>query len=515
MRGFLSSFYALTITHQTAFVSNVHHASVERNGDKRIISSAERGMLMGRRLLILGLDCVPPELLFDRFRPDLPVVGELIKGGIHGKLRSIDPPITSPAWTCMTSGRSPGELGVYGFRHRKVGSYTDRYFAFADRIITPRLWETLSKRGFSVGTLGVPQTFPVKAVNGFMIASFLTPSKGSAFTHPGSLKEEIDRVSRFSGRYSTDERGYIIDVEEFRTDDKKRILHDVYEMTEKRFVVLRHLLTTREPEFLMAVFMGPDRLHHSFWKFFDPTHRRYVPGNPYENVLRDYYRYLDEEIGRTLALLPDDTGVIVASDHGAKRLDGAIAINEWLIKEGYLTLKKAPTEPTPLTEEMIDWERTRAWGWGGYYGRIFLNVAGREPQGTISPREVKAVRDELIERLSHITDENGREIGTVVHRPEDLYPVVRGDPPDLFVYFGDLYWRSASLVGRGMVHLAENDTGPDDANHARHGVFIGYNLKGGLRGRIDGLQIQQVAPTVLSLFGVAPPPDLHVQSILE
>ncbi len=470
---------------------------------------------MGDRLLIIGLDSVPPELLFDRFRMELPVMSELISGGLYGPLRSSDPPITAPAWACMTSGCSPGELGVYGFRHRRLGTYTERYFAFSDRITQPRLWETLSERGFSVGTLGVPQTFPVKAINGFMVSSFLTPSKDSRFTFPETLKDEIERVSRFQGRYSTKERGYIIDVEEFRTDNKQRILSDVYAMTEKRFAVLRHLLKTRGPEFLMAVFMGPDRLHHAFWKFSDPEHRRYVPGNPYEDVLLDYYRYLDEEIGRTLEVLPDGTGVIIASDHGVKRLDGAIAINEWLIKEGYLALKQTPSEPTPLAEEMIDWEKTSAWGWGGYYGRIFLNVIGREPQGTVPSGEVEAVCSELVERLSHIQDETGREIGTVAFQPRDLYPVARGDPPDLLVYFGDLFWRSAGAVGTGTVHMAENDTGPDDANHSRYGVFVGHNLKRGLRGRIDGLQIQQIAPTVLSLFGLVPPRDLTVRSILD
>lgn len=470
---------------------------------------------MKNRLLIIGLDSVPPELVFDRFRANLPVTNELISGGLHGPLCSVDPPITSPAWACMTSGYSPGELGVYGFRHRKLGSYTERYFAFSDRIDRPRLWEILSGHGLSVGTLGVPPTFPVKEINGFMISCFLTPSRDSEFTYPRRLKEEIDRTSRFHGRYSTKEQGYIIDVEDYRTDNKEQILNDVYAMTEKQFAVLRHLLKTRRPEFLMGVFIGPDRLQHAFWKFSDPEHRLYVPEHPYQHVLRDYYGYLDEEIGRTLEILPDHTGVIIVSDHGAKHLDGAIAINEWLIKEGYLALKQAPSEPTPLAEEMIDWGKTRAWGWGGYYGRIFLNVAGREPEGTIPPGEVELVRNELIERLSRIEDATGREIGTVVFRPEDLYPVVRGDPPDLLVYFGDLYWRSAGAVGMGAVHLAENDTGPDDANHSRYGVFIGYNLKRGLRGRIEGMHIQQVAPTVLSLFGVVPPPDLSVRSILD
>ena len=136
-------------------------------------------------------------------------------------------------------------------------------------------------------------------------------------------------------------------------------------------------------------------------------------------------------------------------------------------------------------------------------------------RGTIPSGEVEAVRTELIGRLSRIQDETGREIGTVAFRPEDAYSVVQGDPPDLLIYFGDLYWRSAGVVGTGVVRLAENDTGPDDANHSRHGVFVGYNLKGGLRGRIDDLHIQQITPPVLSLFGLVPPSDLAVQSILD
>ena len=48
---------------------------------------------------------------------------------------------------------------------------------------------------------------------------------------------------------------------------------------------------------------------------------------------------LDEQIGSVLELLDDDTLVLVVSDHGAQRLDGGFAINEWLIREGLLVLK--------------------------------------------------------------------------------------------------------------------------------------------------------------------------------
>jgi predicted AlkP superfamily phosphohydrolase/phosphomutase len=76
-----------------------------------------------------------------------------------------------------------------------------------------------------------------------------------------------------------------------------------------------------------------------------------------------------------------DTAVLVVSDHGAQPLMGGICINEWLMANGYLTLKEPPTEVLCLDQAAVDWSQTQVWGAGGYYARIFLNVQGREPQG--------------------------------------------------------------------------------------------------------------------------------------
>ena len=131
----------------------------------------------------------------------------------------------------------------------------------------------------------------------------------------------------------------------------------------------------------MLVEMGPDRLHHAFWRFYDPNHPDYVPGTPLEQAFRDYYRYLDSEVGSLIEGLGDDTAVMVVSDHGAQAMYGGIQINEWLMQNGYLTLVDPPSEPTPIGRCTIDWPRTRVWADGGYYSRIFLNVEGREPRG--------------------------------------------------------------------------------------------------------------------------------------
>lgn len=453
-----------------------------------------------RKVAVIGLDCAAPELVFDRFRADLPHLSRLIAEGRWGPLASTNPPITVPAWATMMSGRDPGELGIYGFRNRKDHSYDGYAIANAATLTVDRAWDVLSRAGKRVILLGVPQTYPIRPVNGCVVSDFLTPSTDSAYTHPPELKAEVERVAG----------GYVLDVEDFRTDDKAALLGRVYDKTRKHFAVARHLVATKPWDFFMMVEMGVDRIHHGFWSHMDPGHRRHEPGNPFQHAIRDYYRYVDAQIGHLLALMPADTALLVVSDHGARRLEGAICVNEWLIREGYLTLRdglQGAARPTPLRPEMVDWARTRAWGDGGYYGRLFLNCRGREPQGVVDPADYERVRTELVERIAGITDPEGRSLGSKAYRPEDLYREVRGVAPDLLVYFGDLAWRSVGSVGFDGIYTFDNDTGPDEANHDWFGIFI-LNRAGCEAGRLapgrqTGLRIADVGAIVLSLAGVA------------
>jgi predicted AlkP superfamily phosphohydrolase/phosphomutase len=450
--------------------------------------------------MVIGLDCADPALVFDRWRDELPNLGRLIDSGLHGPLRSTDPPITVPAWTSMMTGKDPGQLGFYGFRNRSDYSYDGMAFANSALVKEPAVWDILTAAGRRSILIGIPQTYPPKAINGLMVCDFLTPSKKARWTYPDDFK---DRVEEISG-------GYMIDVDDFRTDDKERLVEQVYEMTERRFRLARHLAAHEPWDFFMMVEMGPDRLHHGFWRFFDPTHRLYEPGHRFENVIRDYYLFLDERLGELLETVDDDTVVMVVSDHGVKAMVGGICVNDWLIEQGLLALKEQPSGPTALKPEMIDWSRTTAWGEGGYYSRIFMNVSGREPLGIVPAPEYEAVRARLREAFESITDDRGANIGTKALYAEDIYRATRNVPPDLLVYFGDLNWRSIGKVGNGTVHVFDNDTGPDDANHDYHGIFV---MSRG-RGRREDLSIYDVAPTILRLLDMDIPADMIGRSLV-
>jgi predicted AlkP superfamily phosphohydrolase/phosphomutase len=417
-----------------------------------------------------------------------------------GVLRSCDPPITVPAWSSMTSSRSPGALGFYGFRNRRDHSYDALAFADSRAVKLPRVWDILSERARDVIVLGVPQTYPVSPVNGVMVSCFLTPDiETSQYTYPAALKDEIKQVV---GRY-------MVDVPNFRTNVKEQLHADTEEMTEKRFRLAEHLLETRLWDLFFMVEMGTDRMHHAFWRFSDPEHRLDEPGNEFEGAMLDYYKGVDEKMGRLLGRFADeDTAVLVVSDHGAKRIEGGICINEWLRREGYLVLKEEPAGPVPLKPDMVDWARTTAWGEGGYYCRLFLNVEGREPEGLIPAADYERVREELKGKLEALGDDQGRPIGTVARRPEDLYAERQGVVPDLLVYFGGLYWRSMGQVGTGTVHVFENDTGPDDANHAHEGLYVLVG-EGVEPGRGPERDLRDIAPTLLELLGEPVPAEME------
>ncbi|MDA2913057.1 alkaline phosphatase family protein [Acidobacteriia bacterium AH_259_A11_L15] len=451
-----------------------------------------------RKVAVVGLDCVPPELVFERWRNELPCLKSLQEEGWSARLESVIPPITVPAWSCMMSGKDPGELGIYGFRNRKDHTYDGLSIANSTAVREDRVWDILGRAGKQVILLAVPGTYPPRPVNGSLVSCFLTPSAQSEFTYPASLKVEL--TQKFGP--------YRLDVENFRSEEKERILEQIYRMTEQHFAMARHLLSTRPWDFFMMVEMGTDRLHHAFWKFCDPSHRKYEKGNRFENAMLDYYRVVDRHLAELRPLLGEETSVFVVSDHGAQKMEGGICVNEWLQQEGYLSLAQPVTEMTPLAQVKIDWSKTKAWGEGGYYCRIFLNVRGREPQGVIAPGEVEGVREELARKLEAMLDDRGEPLGTKVYKPEEIYHAVRGVPPDLIVLFGNLRWRSVGSLGLGRVHTFENDTGPDDANHSRHGIFLLREPGLGKR-RLDDLNLLDVAPTILHRFGIPPPAGMH------
>ncbi|MDP9330561.1 MAG: alkaline phosphatase family protein [Actinomycetota bacterium] len=465
-------------------------------------------MQQGPRVAVIGLDCVTPQLLFGDLLDEVPNIRKLMDSGMHGDLASITPPITVPAWACAMTGRTPGQLGIYGFRNRKDNTYDGLSLVTSGSIKPPAVWDELGAQGMRSVLIGVPPGFPPpKDFPGWRVGCFLTPPSAERFAFPQELEVEI--TDELDG-----EGNYIFDIPDFRKAGYDVALEQVFAMTERRFKVARRLVKNKPWDFFMFCEIAPDRLHHVFWQHYDPRHPLHEPGNKYETAFQDYYRFLDREIGELMELIPSDAVTILMSDHGATPMMGGLCFNDWLIQEGYLHMTETLSGPTPIKDAPIDWSRSVAWGDGGYYGRLFLNVKGREPKGVIEPADYERVRDELITKLEAAPGPDGTPLGTKVLKPQDVYTEVNGVAPDLIVYFGDLEWRSIGSVGNPSLFTYENDTGPDGANHGRDGVFALAGLPTQPMGRVEGLSLVDVGPTILSLYGIDAPEGAVGRSFL-
>ncbi len=455
------------------------------------------------KICILGLDCCAPEIIFSDER--LANIRRLMDAGVWGRLESVIPPITVPAWMCMSTSQDPGSLGVYGFRNRTDHSYSGMGFANSRSITALAMWDQVAREGKKSILVGVPPGYPPRKVNGIAVGCFLTPdTTKDEFTHPPEVKQKLHELT---GHYE-------VDVQGFRTDKKDWLKKEIFELSRKQWTAVKWLLRNQEWDYFHYVDIGMDRVHHGFWDSYDPKHVQHVPGNPYQNVIPEYYRWIDSQMGEVLEMLDNDTIVLLVSDHGARRLDGGFVVNEWLVREGLLVLDEQPAQVTPLSKLKVNWAKTKVWSEGGYYARVFLNVQGREPQGAIPKQDYERFRDELKAKFEALTDDKGQPLGSLVFKPEEIYKSVHNVAPDLIVHFGALAWRSIGGVGYGRLHVQENDTGPDACNHAQFGMFLLAAPNCPLHGEYTGAKLLDIAPTLLDLAGYDIPPSMQGRSLV-
>jgi len=445
---------------------------------------------MTGRLLVIGLDCMGAEILSPPTLARMPHLAGLCTAGLGGALRSTMPPITVPAWTSMLSGRDPGELGLYGFRNRTGHTYASLRRADGTDVRAPRLWDLVGCAGGRSIVVGVPQTFPPPSIAGDVISGFDSIGSFAQSCAPRSLSRDLADLSE----------GYAFDVPDFRSVARETLIDTIAAMTRRRLEIMERLLATRPWHLAILCEIGPDRMHHCFWRDHDPDHPAHDPASPFRTAVTDYYRQLDEGIGRLLRQVDQDDHVLVVSDHGALPMRGGIGINEVLREAGWLVLTDSPDAAQPLDLGRVDWSRTRAWASGGYYARVFLNQKGREPDGLVLPEARAATLAELSALLSSIRLPDGRTLRADVLRTGDLYRRTRGYPPDLMVVFENLAVRALGSVGPGSLWAETNDTGPDQANHAWDGLYVLAGPRAP-RGRRDA-SILDVFPTACELLGL-------------
>ena len=423
-----------------------------------------------KKVFVFGIDGAPPELIFDRWIDELPNIKKLMDNGTHAKMNSTIPPSTIMAWNSMMSGKNPGEFDVYSYTTKdeegKMQLTTSKNFK------CERVWDTISKEGKKSIVLNVPLTYPIKPFNGFGASGFLTPEVNEKSIYPEKFLNIIkDKFPEYQFDVS-------VGLASYKNLGKEEMIEKIYKMTEIQIEVLKYLLQNEEWDFGMWVCIGTDRLQHTMWSTFDENHKDYNPENPHKTVLRDYYKYLDTKLAEILEILDENTTTIVVSDHGFNRMDGRVNLNDWLIKEGYLVMKQPITSLEKFDSEKVDWERTRAYAVGAYYGRIYFNNLNEE--------DTKILQNEIISKLKDFKKPDGTPMKMIFHKPQEVYTgeYVK-NAPSLYIYFDNLIWGANNDIGNQGLYSELTLIGSDEGGHAPQGIFITNGSKEGDTGEIE------------------------------
>jgi predicted AlkP superfamily phosphohydrolase/phosphomutase len=486
------------------------------------------------RTVIIGLDGATFRIIEPLVQEGrLPALAHLMREGTSAPLRSTILPNSFPGWASCTTGTSEGMHGVFSPFIKNPSSYSARAMSGRD-IMTRTIWDILSEEGGRSLVINVPTTYPPEPINGMMITGMLTPSVASDFTYPSSLKEELLAAVP----------AYVI--EPSRHPDRRRRAEEFRHANDMHELAAHFLMSRGDWDFLMIVFSILDRAQHDYWADMDSMHPRHDPNtsSEFRNFIFEIYERLDGAIGRLIEKLPADVRVFIVSDHGFTSELYEVRVNELLAKAGLLTFKASMTrraraeikvikekierrlfnkrvsgnvlhrklQQSSLFLDEIDWSRTRA-----FFAQdkgVWINLAGREPQGIVKQSEfddvIKEVQQALLELVSH----DGEPVFERVMRREEAFNgLYRDRLPDLVMITRRDEYVYNERPGYGSVIVpADSTTG----THAREGILIawGRGIRSGARFSVQP-NLRDVGPTALYSLGCPLTEDMDGRLLAE
>jgi predicted AlkP superfamily phosphohydrolase/phosphomutase len=469
---------------------------------------------MPKRVLIIGWDGVDWKVVQPMLDAgELPNLAGLIERGAYGDCLSSVPSHSWCAWPTFMTGLNPAGHGVFDILEHKPG-VTKRLPVTYKSIKARTIFDDFTRADKTQLAINIPLTFPTPAIKGKVIGGGVLPAARS-YTYPTELQQELDKNAPFpiNGMSWTTFR-----------NRPEAFLEETAAITAKRQKAFEYLLDTTEWDFGVLVYVSTDRMQHCLMEYVSPDHPDYekLKDTPVAKQTRAVYQQLDDGLAELLKRTTDDDLVMFMSDHGhqpcvrcctmdrvlenmgyAKFSKGSFATNliRWgpgrrIARRIYDLLKLHGRVALPATP--LDWTKSRAYTSVSSTGEgVSINLKGREPQGTVDPKDYESLREEIFQRLSAFRDPvtGNAPIKKIYRKEEVLSGRFLDTAPDLLLVPAPLY----SLThAKGMVEDADWLSG----DHRLEGMLVAVGPEvtpGPLK---ETAYLQDLGPTSLAALGV-------------
>ena len=293
---------------------------------------------------------------------------------------------------------------------------------------------------------------------------------------------------------------------------------------EERIDQYHHALNEFKSGCLFFYFGTPDQISHIFWRDQDPEHpgRLREQGNKYSKVIEKTYVKMDAIVAKAMEAVSDDDTLIVMSDHGFASFRRGFNLNTWLHQNGYLARHEANSNQeeeedvadTARPFADVDWSETTAYGIG--LNGLYLNLRGREKNGIVAEDAKTALLKKLSDELLAVRDVDGSQVIDKVYDTAADYP--HANPaiaPDLLIGYARNYragW--PTLLGGFSENIIEDNMDRWSGDHCIAAHLVPGILLSNKPITIDDPDLRDLAPTLLSVFGLERPTELDGRVVL-
>lgn len=440
---------------------------------------------MASKVLVIGLDGFPHSLALRLMKEGImPNFRALAEEGVLAQMDSVFPTVSNVAWTSYQTGKNPGKFGVYGFA--ELTPKFELYIPNSTNCRAKTIQEIVSENGKRVISLGVPGSYPPRPVNGITVGGFLSPTLEKGVYPPGVL--EILK-----------ETGYLVDVNPMKARESLEFFKEENrKVFEGRVRTLFHLWETQPWDLFTIHFMDTDRMGHFMFRFLDSEEK----GSENQRYYLDFFRWVDDMLGRVHQKLDGDTRLIVLSDHGFCRIRKEVQLNRWLQDRGYLSFSRPPAHD--LDFETIS-PQSKAFAL--VPGKIYILREGKFKIGQVPEAEYSSLREEIIRKLGTLAEAGRPVCKKILKKEEALWGEFLDTAPDIIIDPHDGYDLKAGLK-KNMVF----EIGPISGMHTYYDAMFYLRGASSLPKRPV---IYDAFPTILDLLGLTTPPDFDGVSLIS
>ncbi len=440
----------------------------------------------------------------------MPHLASLASQGVRANLESTALPLTPLAWTTLATGRSPGHHGITDWiRCQRRGEGTFIHLFDSRDNHCPTLWRRVSDAGLRVTALNYFGLAPPEPINGHTMPGFTSGRHLRRSSHPSDLFARLSAVDGFDVKVL----GMDFDVETQGLQEMDReawfpwIDHQI-ERDRVWLEVLTHLMREEPSDLTAIVLDGVDKLQHLAYRYLDPAHLPTEPDEWEQRVVarcHDYFRMVDEYLGRALEIVGPWGRLFVVSDHGFTASQEIFYVNRWLHDQGWLTWRgdvpeddaeACQTDRPAADANLVDLEASRAYALTPSSNGIWIDVAADE---------FESFRAELESGLRNVVAADGQPVVTDIKRREETFPGAFSEQfPHLTLTLRDHSFISV-LNGRAAVAPRSAPVG----THHPVGILLGRGV--GLRTGTaeDSYNLLDIAPLALHSLGLPIPAELE------